>query len=42
MKKLILICSLLFSFTGFSQNEALFEEANNAYQNGDYQEAINA
>lgn len=42
MKKLILICSLLLSFVGFSQNEALFEEANSAYQSGNYQEAIDA
>ena len=41
MKKLIYLYILLFSFAGFSQNEDLFEEANSAYQSGDYQNAIN-
>ncbi len=40
MKKLILICSLFLGFAGFAQNEKLFEEANTAYQSGDYQNAI--
>lgn len=40
MKKLILICSLFLGFAGFAQNEELFEEANTAYQSGDYQNAI--
>ena len=41
MRKLFLICSLLLSFSGFSQNEELFEKANSAYQNGNYEVAIN-
>ncbi|GAA4311019.1 tetratricopeptide repeat protein [Pontixanthobacter gangjinensis] len=41
MRKLILICILFLSFTGFTQNEALFEEANAAYQDGNYEAAIN-
>ena len=41
MKKLILICSFLFGLAGYSQNEALFEEANSAYQNANYEAAIN-
>ncbi|WP_089663968.1 SH3 domain-containing protein [Christiangramia echinicola] len=41
MRKLIYLCFLLFSFAGFSQNEDLFEEANSAYQSGDYQHAVN-
>lgn len=41
MRKLIYLCFLLFSFAGFSQNEDLFEEANSAYQSGDYQNAVN-
>jgi tetratricopeptide (TPR) repeat protein len=40
MKKLILFVLLLSSFSGFSQNESLFEKANTAYQNGKYQEAV--
>lgn len=42
MRKLVLIFTLLCSFSGFSQNEELFDEANSAYQNGDYQNAIRA
>ncbi len=42
MKKLILICLILFSFSGFSQNETLFNNGNAAYQNGNYQVAIEA
>ncbi len=38
---MIYLCFLLFSFAGFSQNEDLFEEANSAYQSGDYQNAVN-
>ena len=41
MKKIIFICFLFLGFAGFSQTEALFEEANSAYQEGNYQEAIN-
>ena len=40
MRKLIYLCFLLFSFAGFSQNDDLFEEANSAYQSGDYQNAV--
>lgn len=42
MRKLILICLLFFSFSGFSQNDAIFEEANKAYQQGNYKEAVTA
>ena len=41
MRKLIYLSILLFSLAGFSQNEELFEEANSAYQSGNYQNAIN-
>lgn len=40
MKKLILLVFLLAGFAGFSQNEGLFEEANTAYQQGDYDQAV--
>ncbi|TRO67479.1 SH3 domain-containing protein [Christiangramia sabulilitoris] len=40
MRKLILICFLFISFSGFSQNDDIFEEANTAYQQGNYQEAV--
>ncbi|MUP45002.1 tetratricopeptide repeat protein [Gramella sp. BOM4] len=40
MKKLIVLSFLLFSFAGFSQEEDLFEAANTAYQNGNYEEAV--
>lgn len=39
MKKLILICFFLVGAVGFPQNELLFEEANAAYQAGDYEVA---
>jgi len=40
MKKLILVSLLMFGFLGFSQNESVFEEANSAYQDGDYEAAV--
>ncbi|AVR44670.1 ion channel protein [Christiangramia fulva] len=40
MKKLLLIGVLLMSFLGFSQNEQLFDQANKAYQNGNYEKAV--
>lgn len=40
MKKWILLSFLLLGLAGFSQNETLFEEANSAYQNGNYEEAV--
>ncbi len=40
MKKTFYILSLLFSFLGFAQNEALFEKANALYNDGKYAEAI--
>lgn len=40
MKKLILIFSLFLGFSGIAQNEELFEKANSAYQNGNYDAAI--
>lgn len=40
MKKLILLSFLLLSVAGISQTEGLFEEANSAYQQGDYEEAV--
>lgn len=40
MKKLILFCFIMLSFFGFSQNTELFDEANSAYQKGDYEVAI--
>lgn len=42
MRKLIFISFLLLNFIGFSQNEDLFEEANSAYQAGDYEKAVTA
>ena len=40
MKKIILLlCLLSFSF-GFSQNKALFNEATELYNNGEYSAAI--
>lgn len=41
MRKLILISFLLIGFIGLSQNEELFDQANSAYQAGEYQKAIN-
>ena len=41
MRKLMFLCILFLSFTGFTQNEDLFEQGNDAYQSGDYQDAIN-
>lgn len=40
MKKLILFSFLMLSFSGFAQNDKLFEEGNSAYQSGDYEAAI--
>ncbi|MDX1544896.1 MAG: tetratricopeptide repeat protein [Christiangramia sp.] len=40
MKKLMLLSFLLLGFSGFSQNEDLFDEANSAYQEGNYEEAV--
>ncbi len=40
MKKLIFLYFLIFTSLGFAQNEELFEKANNAYQSGNYQEAV--
>ncbi|CAL68357.1 SH3 domain-containing protein [Christiangramia forsetii] len=40
MRKLILFSFLMLSFIGFSQSEDLFEEANSAYQSGDYEVAV--
>lgn len=39
MKKLLLLF-VLISFSGFSQNQDIFDEANSAYQSGDYETAI--
>lgn len=39
MKRLIIFCFLLLGFAGIAQNEELFEQANSAYQNGNYEEA---
>ncbi len=41
MKKLLLIGIFLIGISGFSQNEQLFEEANTAYQQGNYKKAVN-
>ncbi len=40
MKKLIILILLLTGATGLSQNEVLFEEASKAYNEGDYELAI--
>lgn len=40
MKNLLFILTLFFSFCGFSQNEALFEKGNTAYNEGKYEEAV--
>lgn len=40
MRTLILILGIFIGFTGFSQNEELFDKANSAYQGGDYENAI--
>ncbi len=42
MKKLLYILILIVSFSGFSQNETLFEQGKELYKNGKYQQAINA
>lgn len=42
MKNLIVLIVLLFSAFGFAQNEELFDKGNAAYQNGEYEAAINA
>ncbi len=39
MKKLIFFVLLCVGLTGYGQNNAIFEEANAAYSNGNYQEA---
>lgn len=36
----MLLSFLLLGFAGFSQNENLFDEANSAYQEGNYEEAV--
>lgn len=40
MKKLIIIILLLAGFSGFSQAEDLFEKGNTAYQQGNYEKAV--
>ncbi|MDR5591247.1 tetratricopeptide repeat protein [Christiangramia sediminicola] len=40
MRKLMLLCFVLISFAGISQNDEIFEEGNSAYQSGDYEVAI--
>lgn len=40
MKKLILVSLLMFGFLGFAQSESLFDEANSAYQSGEYETAV--
>lgn len=40
MKKLIYILSLLLSFSVFAQNDAIFQQANNLYNEGKYAEAV--
>lgn len=40
MKKLIFLLAVLFSISGIAQNSQLFEAANNAYAEGDYQAAV--
>lgn len=40
MKKLILLSFMIINFIGFAQNEELFDEANSAYQSGDYEAAL--
>lgn len=40
MKKLILLFAVLLSFPGIAQNSALFEAANNAYAEGNYEAAV--
>lgn len=40
MKKLIFLCFFLLGSMSFAQNDILFEEANSAYQAGDYDTAV--
>jgi len=40
MKKILFLIVLFYSFFGNAQNEALFHKATEAYNNGDYQKAI--
>ncbi len=40
MKKLVYILTFLIGSLGFSQNEQLFEQANDSYNNGDFEAAI--
>ncbi len=40
MKKLVLLYFLVLTTLGFAQNESLFEQANNAYQSGNYEDAV--
>lgn len=40
MKKIVLICLLIVSGIGFSQNNALFDQGTAHYKNGKYQDAI--
>ncbi|MDX1753628.1 MAG: tetratricopeptide repeat protein [Salinimicrobium sediminis] len=40
MKKLIFLFAILFSLSGIAQNSQLFEAANNAYAEGNYEEAV--
>ena len=40
MKQLLPVILLLVSFFGNAQNEALFSQATDSYNNGDYQKAI--
>lgn len=42
MKNLVVLFLFLFSAASFGQNEKLFQEANSAYQSGDYESAIDA
>lgn len=42
MKQLLSIIVFLFSFWGIAQNEAIFNKATEAYNNGDYQTAIDS
>lgn len=42
MKKILIICILFCTTIGFGQNKALFSKANQAYADGNYEEAIKA
>jgi len=41
MKKLLYLFILLVSFSGFGQNENLFDQGKELYKNGKYQQAVN-